>query len=60
MEVKKLNVREAKRILKKLGLGYGGDGTTYYAATADESEIYTFDSKTERDRFIEKALNGKG
>lgn len=54
MGYKKITSKEAEKLLKRLGLGYGGDGTTFYAAADDETDVYEFDTKKERDDFVSK------
>ena len=49
----KLTAKEAYRLAEKLGLDLGRDGTTFYATDEDQTEIWCFDTKTERDRFVE-------
>lgn len=46
---KPINAREAEKLMKKLGLCFGGDGRTFYATNEDETEVWEFDSKKERD-----------
>ena len=36
-----------------LGLDYGDDGTTFYATDDEETEVYEFDTRKERDEWIE-------
>lgn len=54
MKAKKLTASKAKKLLRKLGLCYSGadDGQTFYATNEDETEVWEFDSKLERDAFI--------
>ena len=56
--MKSINSRQAQIIAQALGRDISGDGITYYATNLKETEIYCFDSKTERDAFI-KAYNDK-
>ena len=51
MKKVKITAKQAERIMNKLGMCYGSDGRTFYATNADESEIWEFDSKKERDDF---------
>ena len=52
--MKKISAKEARILAKKLNIDISGDGLTFYAATDDETEIYSFDSKKERDAFLKK------
>lgn len=54
MKVRKLTAKEAKKLLRELGLGYMGadDGRSFYATNEDETEVWEFDTKRERDAFI--------
>lgn len=52
--MKKLTAKEAEKLAKKLGIDVSNDGITFYATNAQEDEIYTFDSKNERDNFVAK------
>lgn len=56
--MKKITAKEAYRLADKLGQCFYADGTTFYATNEDETEIYDFDSKKERDEFVERN-NGK-
>ena len=53
--MKKVSAREAYRILKRIGLSADNDGVTFFAYDEKNDEIYSFDSKTERDAFVDKA-----
>lgn len=50
--MKKITAKEAYKIMDMLGLCYGDDGRTYYATDEDETEVYEFDSKKERDEWL--------
>ncbi len=52
--MKKITAREAVKIAKNLGACVDGDGTTFYATNGDESELYEFDTRKERDEFVKK------
>lgn len=63
--MKKITAKEAYRLMDQLGLDYGDDGVTYYATDADEvgeedAEVWEFDSKKERDDFVQRAWNEAG
>lgn len=54
--MKKITAKEAYKILKRVGLDAGGDnGTTFFAYDDKNDEIYSFDTKKERDQFVNKA-----
>lgn len=50
--MKKITAREAEKIMDRLGLCYGNDGRTFYATDDEESEVWEFDSKKERDEWL--------
>lgn len=52
--MKKLSAKQAVKLLKKLGLSYDGanDGFTFYATNECETEVWEFDSKADRDEFV--------
>lgn len=52
--MKAITAKEAEKIMDELGLCYGMDGRTFYATNDDRSEIWEFDSKKERDQFVNK------
>ena len=52
--MKKITAKEAYRIQKKLGLDISDDDTTFYATNDDETEIFSFDTKNERDNFMKR------
>lgn len=54
MKLKKITYKEAKKLAEKLGLCFGGesDGRTFYATDEDETELWEYDTKEQRDREI--------
>lgn len=52
--VKKISARYAEKLQEKLGLCYGNDGVTFYATDEEETAVYDFDSKKERDEWVER------
>lgn len=54
MKAKKLTAKEAMKLMDKLGLDYGNDGRTFYATNEEETAVWEFDSKKERDEFLER------
>ena len=52
--MKRLTATQAYKLAIKLGIDVSNDGKTYYASNNDESEVYCFDSKRERDEFVDK------
>ena len=53
--MKAITAREAKRIGEKTGFPpTEGDGRTYYATNEEETELWEYDSKKERDEHVEK------
>lgn len=53
----KVNAREANKIATRLGLDTSEDGVTFFAYDETNDEIYGFDTKKERDGFVERANN---
>lgn len=54
MTIRAITAKQARRIMEKLGLCYGDDGRTFYATNADESEVWEFDTKKERDEAVKR------
>ena len=54
MKKKAITAKSAERILRKLGIDYGNDGRTFYATNVEETEIWEFDNKRERDEFVNR------
>lgn len=52
--MKAITAKQAEKLLKKLGLTSVDNGVTFYATSDDESAVWEFDSKIERDAFVEK------
>ena len=55
--MKKITAKEAYRIEKKLGLNISDDDTTFYATNDEETEIFSFDTKNERDDFLKRNVS---
>ena len=56
--MKAITAKEAKRIGEATGFPITeGNGRTFYATTEDEDGVYEFDSKRERDEFVESCNN---
>ena len=53
-EMKKITEKQAQKIAKRIGINLDGDGLTFYATDAEEKEIFSFDTKSERDAFVQK------
>jgi hypothetical protein len=51
----RLRADEALKIVRRKGLDTGDDGVTFYAYDEKNDEVYTFDTKRERDAFVTKA-----
>lgn len=56
--MKAITAKKAEQITRKLGRDISNDGITFYATNEEETEIYCFDSKSERNDFV-KAYNEK-
>ena len=59
--MKKITPKEAVKIAKKLGIEIYDERRTFYATNNKESEVWSFDTKKERDDFVIKnaEYNGK-
>lgn len=55
--MKKLTAKEAHKLADRLMVDIDDDGITFYATNDDESEIWSFDTKKERDKFVDKCNN---
>lgn len=55
--MKKLTSKEAHKLADRLMVDIDDDGITFYATNDDESEVWSFDSKKERDNFVDKCNN---
>ncbi len=51
---KAITARQGERLSRRLGLDYGGDGRTFYATNDNETSVFEFESKKERDNFIKR------
>ena len=49
---KAITAGQAKKLARKLGLDMGDDGVTFYATNAEETELFEFDRKRDRDEFV--------
>ena len=56
IKVKAITARKAQEISNKTGMALCGemDGRTFYATDENETEVWLFDSKKERDNFVQK------
>ena len=54
MKKKAITAKHAYKLMTKLGLDSGDDGRTFYATNEEESEVWEFDSKAERDEFVNR------
>lgn len=54
-QVKAITATQAKAIGEKTGFPITyGNGRTFYATTEDESDLFEFDTKRERDAWVER------
>ena len=51
---KAITAKQASKLMEKLGLCFGDDGRTFYATDKEETEVWEFDSKRERDEFVNR------
>ena len=56
MKMKVITAKYAYELTEKLGLCVGDDGRTFYATNEDETEVWEFDTKKERDDFVIEAI----
>ena len=54
MKLIPISAKKAERLTKKLGLCWGDDQRTFYATNEGETDIWEFDTKSERDRACKK------
>lgn len=54
MRMKKIDAKYAEKLTLRLGHCFGGDGITFYATNEEETDVWEFDTKKERDAFIER------
>lgn len=54
MKVKAITAKQAKKLSLEIGVCFGGemDGRTFYATNEEETELWEFDTRRERDSFI--------
>ena len=52
--MKTITAKYAEELLRKLGNDYGGDGRTFYATNEEETEVWEFNNKKERDEFVNR------
>lgn len=52
--MKSITAKYAEKLLQELGHDYGNDGRTFYATNEEEDEVWEFDSKKERDEFVNR------
>ena len=52
--MRKLNYKQAQALAQRLGLDIDDDVTTFYATDDEESELFSFDTRDERDNFVAK------
>lgn len=52
MKMKKISAKEAQRIIRKLGQCLADDGLTFYATNEEETGVWVFESKRERDQAV--------
>ena len=58
--MKKITPKRAHEIAKEKGVDIDDDQVTFYATDDDESEVYPFDTKKERDDFVNKERRQNG
>ena len=49
---KAITAKQAYKLMTELGLCFGDDGRTFYATDEEETEVWEFDSKRERDELL--------
>ena len=55
-KVKAITAKQAKKITLRTGMAWFGesDGRTFYGTNAEETDVWEFDSKSERDAWVER------
>lgn len=53
--MKAITAKAAKKINERLGLCWDDGQTTFWAYDEESDEIYDFDTKAERDKFVKEA-----
>lgn len=54
MKCRKLTAKETHKLSDKLNLDIDDDNTTFYATNVEETEIWSFNTRTERDEFLNR------
>lgn len=54
MTKKAITAKQAYKLMKKLGVDFGEDSRTFFATNEEESELWEFDTKRERDEFVNR------
>ena len=49
-----ITAKEAYKLAEIIGICISDDGTTFYAANEERTELWEFDTKRERDAFLKK------
>ena len=50
----KISAKEAKKLARELGIDIDDEETTYYATNEERTEIWGFETKKRRDRFVDR------
>lgn len=50
----KISAKEARKLAYELGIDIDDEETTYYATNEERSEIWGFETKTKRDKFVDR------
>ena len=50
----KISAKEANKLARELGIDIDDEETTYYATNEERTEIWGFETKTRRDRFVDR------
>ena len=55
-QVKAITAKQAKKITERTGMCLSGelDGRTFYGTNIEETDVWEFDSKRERDAWVER------
>ena len=54
MEKIAITAKQAYKLAEELGISISDDGTTFYATNKKRSELWEFETKKERDAFVNK------
>ncbi len=54
MAIKKISAEKARKIAESIGIDISDEQRTFYATDDGETEVWSFDTKAERDSFVSR------